>query len=204
MPSLPSSLLSLAASISVCRRSSVVVVVVRSGLEVLQSNPHVYREYTRSPPATIALVPCFLPPSPSPQNPVPVTPMESRNNTVSPQPGAVTSQSSGGNIKRSHTITAATRTTRPGSRLINNEQDPWKGNGDEAVDPEWVGGLDGLGAVGEKSSSLHRQTSLPTRHLQRRKSLLFLHKHTDLPFPDDPADHFDSLWNPAKWNPTYA
>ena len=103
--------------------------------------------------------------------------MESRNNTVSPQPGAATPQSSGG-IRRHHTISAASRASRTGSKLIEDEQASWNSNEDEVVDLDWVGGV---GAVG--SSSLHRQTSLPTRHLQRRKSLLFLHKHIDLPFP---------------------
>lgn len=89
--------------------------------------------------------------------------MESRNNTVSPQPGTVTPQSSGGGIRRHHTISAASRISRTGSKLIEDEQASWNGNEDEVVDPDWVGGV---GAVG-----VHRQTSLPTRH--RRKSLLF-------------------------------
>jgi hypothetical protein len=92
--------------------------------------------------------------------------MGSRNNTVSPQPGTATPQPSGGVIRRHHTISAASRASRTGSRLIEDEQTPRNDHEDEVVDPDWVGGL---GAVGEKSASLHRQTSLPTRH-QRRKS----------------------------------
>ncbi|KAF9647614.1 YTH-domain-containing protein [Thelephora ganbajun] len=90
--------------------------------------------------------------------------MESRNHTASPQPGTATPQSSGGGIRRHHTISTASRISRTDSRLIEDEQTSWNGNEDEVVDLDWVGGV---GAVGEKSTSLHRQTSLPTRHLQR-------------------------------------
>ena len=93
--------------------------------------------------------------------------MESRNSTVSPQPGTATPQSSVGGVRRHHTISTASRKSRTGSKLIEDEQTRWNGNEDEAVDPDWVGGL---GAVGDNSTSLHRQTSLPTRHPQRRKS----------------------------------
>lgn len=112
--------------------------------------------------------------------------MESRNNTVSPQPGTVTPQSSGG-IRRHHTISSSSRVSRTGSKLIDDEQPVWNGNEDEVVDNDWVGGI---GPVGDKSTSLHRQTSLPTRHLQRGKSLL----NTQIyPPSDDLADHLIAL-----------
>ena len=109
--------------------------------------------------------------------------MESRNNTVSPQPGTVTPQSSGG-IRRHHTISSSSRTSRTGSKLIDDEQTVWNGHEDEVVDNDWVGGV---GHVGDKSASLHRQTSLPTRHPQRRESLLNLPIHHP---SEDLADHF--------------
>lgn len=92
--------------------------------------------------------------------------MESRNNTVSPQPGTTTPQSSGGGIRRHHTISSASRVSRTGSKLIDDEQPVWNGNEDEVVDVDWVSGV---GAVGEKTLSLHRQASLPSRQ-PRRKS----------------------------------
>ncbi|KAK1234387.1 hypothetical protein PQX77_002425 [Marasmius sp. AFHP31] len=67
-----------------------------------------------------------------------------------------------GGVRRHHTITAASRSARSGARdAISEEsqnQELW--NDDEVVDEDWVGGV---GAVGEKSS-LHRQSSLPTRY----------------------------------------
>jgi len=122
--------------------------------------------------------------------------MESRNNTVSPQPDTATTRSSGGVIKRHHTISTTSRTSRTGSRLIDDEQASWNGEGDEVVDLDWVGPV---GAVGEKSL-LHRQTSLPTRHHPRRKSLLFCIHMAIYPLSDDLADHSDSLRDPAKRN----
>ena len=112
--------------------------------------------------------------------------MESRNNTVSPQPGTVTPQSSGG-IRRHHTISSSSRVSRTGSNLIDDEQPVWKGKEDEVVDNDWVGGI---GPVGDKSTSLHRQTSLPTRHLQRRQSLLNILIYL---LSDDLDDHFITL-----------
>lgn len=65
----------------------------------------------------------------------------------------------GGSVRRHHTIAAASRAAHSGSRLLAEEQQTF--HEDEVVDQEWVGGV---GAVGEKSSSLHRQSSLPTRY----------------------------------------
>ena len=63
-------------------------------------------------------------------------------------------------VRRHHTISASSR--RPGARAAISEEDHdqehW--NDDEVVDEDWVGGV---GVVGEKSS-LHRQSSLPTRY----------------------------------------
>ncbi|KAI6045583.1 YT521-B-like domain-containing protein [Pisolithus marmoratus] len=64
-------------------------------------------------------------------------------------------------VRRHHTISAASRTARAGARSTiseeTQEQQLW--NDDEPVDEDWVGGV---GAVGEKTS-LHRQSSLPTK-----------------------------------------
>jgi len=193
----PSSSLSLAASIVVGRRSPAVV-VVRFVLKVLWSI-HVYQECDQISAnrhcSRISLSPTIshlLKTWP---------PMEPRNNTVSPQPDTATTRSSGG-IKRHHTISTASRLVHTNSRLIDDVQPSWNGGGDEAVDPDWVGGV---GAVGEKSS-LHRQASLPTRHHPRRKSLLFCIGIPNSPFSDNLADHSGSLKDPARWhlNPAYA
>ena len=188
-----SSSLSLAASIVDCRRSpAVVVVVVRSALEVLWSI-HVYQECDQISfnhhCSHISL-------SPTISHLSKPGPMEPRNNTVSPQPDTATTRSSGGVIKRHHTISSASRITHTNSRLIDDGQASWKGGGDEAVDPDWVGGV---GAVGEKSL-LHRQASLPTRHHPRRKLLLSCMGMPIYPFSDDLADRSDSLGDPARWN----
>ncbi|KAG7092924.1 hypothetical protein E1B28_009229 [Marasmius oreades] len=65
-------------------------------------------------------------------------------------------------VRRHHTISAASRSARSGAREAISEevqnQELW--NDDEVVGDDWVGGV---GAVGEKSS-LHRQSSLPTRY----------------------------------------
>lgn len=69
----------------------------------------------------------------------------------------------GGSVRRHHTITATSRSSRGAGKDIISEEAPndqqalW--NNDEPVDEDWVGGV---GAVGEKSN-LHRQSSLPTR-----------------------------------------
>lgn len=79
---------------------------------------------------------------------------------ISPPPGA-TSASSG--VRRHHTITATSRARAGGRSTISEEpQDDEGWNNDEVVDQDWVGAV---GVVGElKGSSLHRQSSLPTRY----------------------------------------
>ncbi|KAG1877655.1 YT521-B-like domain-containing protein [Suillus subalutaceus] len=68
-----------------------------------------------------------------------------------------------GGVRRHHTISASSRTARAGARAPiceeTQEQQLW--NDDEPVDEDWVGGV---GAVGEKTVSLHRQSSLPTKY----------------------------------------
>lgn len=83
------------------------------------------------------------------------------NHPVSPPPIPPSSPPAS-SVRRHHTITATSRVSRTGPRLLAeevNQQPGW--NEDEVVDQDWVGGV---GAVGEKSSSLHRQSSLPTRY----------------------------------------
>ena len=72
---------------------------------------------------------------------------------------------SAGAVRRHHTISAHSRAARASAKDIISEevhdtqqQGIW--NDDEVVDQDWVGGV---GAVGEKTS-LHRQSSLPTRY----------------------------------------
>ncbi|KAF7337924.1 YTH domain-containing protein [Mycena venus] len=69
-------------------------------------------------------------------------------------PGSPTNASG---VRRHHTISASSRTARAAAISEETAQD-W--NEDEVVGEDWVGGV---GAVGEKSS-LHRQSSLPTRY----------------------------------------
>ncbi|KAJ3548210.1 hypothetical protein NM688_g5325 [Phlebia brevispora] len=82
--------------------------------------------------------------------------------SVSPPPVPASSASSG--VRRHHTISAASRGSRPTSKIQVSEQEEaeqeevW--SQDEIVDQDWRGGI---GAVGEKSS-LHRQASLPTKY----------------------------------------
>ena len=82
--------------------------------------------------------------------------------SVSPPPGQASSANSG--VRRHHTISAASRGSRPTSKIQVSEQDEaeqeevW--SQDEIVDQDWRGGI---GAVGEKAS-LHRQASLPTKY----------------------------------------
>lgn len=68
-----------------------------------------------------------------------------------------------GGVRRHHTISASSRTARAGARAPiceeTQEQQLW--TDDEPVDEDWVGGV---GAVGEKTVSLHRQSSLPTKY----------------------------------------
>ncbi|KJA27080.1 hypothetical protein HYPSUDRAFT_198379 [Hypholoma sublateritium FD-334 SS-4] len=66
-------------------------------------------------------------------------------------------------VRRHHTISAHSRSARASAKEVISEevqeqQAIW--NDDEVVDQDWVGGV---GAVGEKTS-LHRQSSLPTRY----------------------------------------
>ena len=78
-----------------------------------------------------------------------------------PLPPVPPSPPSGG-VRRHHTISSSSRTARANSRDAiseeTQEQQLW--HDDEVVDQDWMGGV---GAVGEKSS-LHRQSSLPTRY----------------------------------------
>ncbi|KAJ6531602.1 YT521-B-like domain-containing protein [Mycena vulgaris] len=76
-----------------------------------------------------------------------------------PSPLPPTPAVSSGGVRRHHTISASSRTARAGA--ISEEsavEQAW--NEDEVVGEDWVGGV---GAVGEKTS-LHRQSSLPTRY----------------------------------------
>lgn len=76
-----------------------------------------------------------------------------------PIPPVPASPPPSGGVRRHHTISASSRTARAGAREeISEEGQEW--NDDEVVDQDWVGGV---GAVGEKTS-LHRQSSLPTRY----------------------------------------
>lgn len=69
-----------------------------------------------------------------------------------------------GAVRRHHTISAHSRAARATAREViseeTQEQQQAIWNDDELVDQDWVGGV---GAVGEKTS-LHRQSSLPTRY----------------------------------------
>ncbi|KAJ7481136.1 hypothetical protein B0H11DRAFT_1233694 [Mycena galericulata] len=84
----------------------------------------------------------------------------------SPLPPVPGSPPNSSGVRRHHTISASSRTTRAGAISEEVPQDqPW--NEDEVVGEDWVGGV---GAVGEKTS-LHRQSSLPTRY---HRGMLFL------------------------------
>ncbi|OCH86889.1 YTH-domain-containing protein [Obba rivulosa] len=89
--------------------------------------------------------------------------MSSQSGHPNPPPVPASAANAGG-VRRHHTISASSRTTRPTSKIAISELDDpqaeqiW--HDDEPVDQDWVGGI---GAVGEKSS-LHRQASLPTRY----------------------------------------
>ncbi len=74
-------------------------------------------------------------------------------------------------VRRHHTISAHSRSARASAKEVISEevqeqQAIW--NDDEVVDQDWVGGV---GAVGEKTS-LHRQSSLPTRYHRGKPSCL--------------------------------
>ncbi|KAF7363934.1 YTH domain-containing protein [Mycena sanguinolenta] len=71
---------------------------------------------------------------------------------------AVPGSPTGTGVRRHHTISASSRTARAGASISEETAQDW--NEDEVVGEDWVGGV---GAVGEKSS-LHRQSSLPTRY----------------------------------------
>lgn len=106
--------------------------------------------------------------------------------SVSPPPGPASSANSG--VRRHHTISAASRGSRPTSKVQVSEQEEaeqeevW--SQDEIVDQDWRGGI---GAVGEKAS-LHRQASLPTKYHRGEHCLPShpLHLHSRL---------YNSLWS---------
>ncbi|KAG5643233.1 hypothetical protein DXG03_001317 [Asterophora parasitica] len=79
-----------------------------------------------------------------------------------PPPPVPASPPATGGVRRHHTISASSRTARAAARepVPEEAHDQPLSNDDEVVDEDWVGGV---GAVGEKSS-LHRQSSLPTRY----------------------------------------
>ncbi|PPQ78169.1 hypothetical protein CVT25_015502 [Psilocybe cyanescens] len=82
------------------------------------------------------------------------------NHPIPPDPSSPTT----GAVRRHHTISAHSRSARASAKEVISEETQeqqhaiW--NDDEVVDQDWVGGV---GAVGEKTS-LHRQSSLPTRY----------------------------------------
>jgi hypothetical protein len=82
---------------------------------------------------------------------------------ISPPPGPIGTEQQSTGVRRHHTITAASRTTRATTRVPiseeSQEQQSW--NDEEIVDQEW--GIS-AGTVGEKGGSLHRQSSLPSRY----------------------------------------
>lgn len=76
-----------------------------------------------------------------------------------PIPPEPASQPASGGVRRHHTISSSSRGVRASREPITEEaQEHW--NDDEFVGEDWVGGV---GAVGEKTS-LHRQSSLPTKY----------------------------------------
>lgn len=108
-------------------------------------------------------------PKPSPQHPISPPPLP-----PSPPQG----NSASGGVRRYHTISAHTRPVRSGSRApISEESGEWTGaQEDEYVAPgeEWV--APGVGAVGEKNASLHRQASLPTRYNTHKGGFAFFRR----------------------------
>ncbi|KAF9014038.1 YT521-B-like domain-containing protein [Cyathus striatus] len=78
-----------------------------------------------------------------------------------PVPSMPPSPPSSNSVRRHHTITAASRTARAAKDIISEESaEQALSNDDEFVGQDWVGTV---GPVGEKSS-LHRQSSLPTKY----------------------------------------
>lgn len=90
--------------------------------------------------------------------------MSHQDHSVSPPPGLANPTNTAAGVRRHHTITAGSRTTRPTSKIqaqeVEDDEQEQGWNQDEVVDQDWRGGI---GAVGEKAS-LHRQASLPTRY----------------------------------------
>lgn len=88
---------------------------------------------------------------------------------------STTPDSSAGVVRRHHTISAHSRSARANAKDViseeTQEQQQAIWNDDEVVDQDWVGGV---GAVGEKTS-LHRQSSLPTRYHRGKSSFFSLH-----------------------------
>ena len=84
----------------------------------------------------------------------------SPNHPLPPVPSSPTT----GTVRRHHTISASSRKARTNAKddISEETQDQvgWNDDDDEVVSQGWVGGV---GAVGEKTS-LHRQSSLPTRY----------------------------------------
>jgi hypothetical protein len=77
---------------------------------------------------------------------------------ISPPPGATSQPSSG--VRRHHTITAASRSARHAERnTIDEESQEW--TNDDVPEPDWPANV---ASLAEKSGSLHRQSSLPTRY----------------------------------------
>lgn len=91
----------------------------------------------------------------------------SSNQPLPPDPASPT-----GAVRRHHTISAHSRSARATAKEViseeTHEQQQAIWNDDEVVDQDWVGGV---GAVGEKTS-LHRQSSLPTRYHRGMTSCL--------------------------------
>ncbi|TDL24957.1 YTH-domain-containing protein [Rickenella mellea] len=83
------------------------------------------------------------------------------NQPAHPSPPPIPNSPPSGGVRRHHTISASSRTARAGARIAESEESQQTWKDDEVVDPDWVGGV---GAVGEKSAGLHRQSSLPTRY----------------------------------------
>ena len=87
-----------------------------------------------------------------------------------PPPPVPPSPPTTGGVRRHHTISASSRASRANAKEVISEESqdhaPW--NDDELVDQDWVGGV---GAVGEKTS-LHRQSSLPTKYHRGQSDLL--------------------------------
>jgi len=77
----------------------------------------------------------------------------------SPQPPPIPEDTS--SLRRHHTISTSSRTSRPHPRLPVSHVDVE----DEVVSQAWVGGV---GAVGE-GKGLHRQSSLPSKYNNKGK-----------------------------------